>query len=135
MTFLTFIRYPANLPVAALLETLHKDKISAKARMKYFYISFAVLFFWQVFPQYISKQLYAKASSNLKPTDNNNSASFGRYIYILPREQKKSILYKPFWRIDGKRRTRHPCRIVGLANDWWLEKSLMGKHHQLSTHE
>lgn len=55
LVYPTKMLYPANLPVAALLETLHKDKRSAAARMKYFYISFAVLFCWQVFPQYVSE--------------------------------------------------------------------------------
>lgn len=47
--------YPQQLPTASLLENLHRDKNATAGRMRVFYISFAVLFVWQAFPQYISK--------------------------------------------------------------------------------
>jgi OPT family oligopeptide transporter len=53
LVYPTKMLYPAQLPVATLLETLHKDKETSAARMKYFYVSFAILFCWQAFPSYI----------------------------------------------------------------------------------
>jgi hypothetical protein len=47
--------YPSNLPTASLLESLHRDRQSTKKKMRIFYIAFIALFFWQAFPQYISK--------------------------------------------------------------------------------
>jgi hypothetical protein len=47
--------YPTNLPTASLLESLHRDKVQSGKRMRVFHIAFIVLFFWQAFPQYISK--------------------------------------------------------------------------------
>jgi hypothetical protein len=47
--------YPSNIPVASLLENLHRDRASTKKKMRVFYYCFAVLFVWQAFPQYISK--------------------------------------------------------------------------------
>lgn len=50
--------WPSILPVNSLLETLHRDKTNSASRMKVFYLSFAALFMWQVFPQYISKSTF-----------------------------------------------------------------------------
>jgi len=47
--------YPINIPVAALMESLHKDRVEVAKKMRVFYICFAILFVWQVFPQYISE--------------------------------------------------------------------------------
>lgn len=56
--------YPQQLPTASLLENLHRNKDVTAGRMRVFYISFAVLFCWQAFPQYISEsnfpELYHK---------------------------------------------------------------------------
>lgn len=49
----TKMLWPINLPVNTLLETLHRDKRETKHRLKIFYIVFAVLFVWEVFPEYI----------------------------------------------------------------------------------
>ncbi|KAE9975121.1 hypothetical protein BLS_002757 [Venturia inaequalis] len=53
LVYPTKMLWPSNLPVATLLETLHRDKKTSAARMKYFYVSFAIIFCWQVFPSYI----------------------------------------------------------------------------------
>ncbi|KAF2400856.1 OPT superfamily oligopeptide transporter [Trichodelitschia bisporula] len=53
LVYPTKMFYPANLPTASLLESLHKDKVTTKRKMKVFYIGLAVLFCWQAFPQYI----------------------------------------------------------------------------------
>jgi OPT oligopeptide transporter protein len=46
--------FPINLPIASIMETLHRDSSSvAQKKMRIFYIAFGVLFFWQAFPQYI----------------------------------------------------------------------------------
>ena len=47
--------YPANLPAASLLESLHQNRKQSGKRMKLFYIAFVTLFIWQVFPMYIGK--------------------------------------------------------------------------------
>jgi hypothetical protein len=46
--------YPNTLPNAVLLQSLHRDKVSTKKRMRVFYYAFLALFVWQTFPQYIS---------------------------------------------------------------------------------
>lgn len=42
-----------NLPITSLLESLHKDKAVAKARLKIFYIVFFFMLVWEIFPEYI----------------------------------------------------------------------------------
>ena len=49
----TKMLWPINLPVNTLLETLHRDKKETKSRLKLFYIVFAILFVWEIFPEYI----------------------------------------------------------------------------------
>jgi len=52
----TKMLYPQNLPTASLLENLHRDnKETAGKKMRVFRIAFGILFFWQVFPQYIGE--------------------------------------------------------------------------------
>jgi hypothetical protein len=48
-------RYPSNIPAAALLDNLHRDKTVTKKRLRVFYYGFVALFLYQAFPQYISK--------------------------------------------------------------------------------
>lgn len=50
---LTTLSYPSNLPVISLLQALHKERDNMASRMKYFYISFVALFFWQILPTYM----------------------------------------------------------------------------------
>lgn len=47
----TRMLWPMNLPVTSLLESLHKDKVVAKARLKIFYVLFFILLVWEVFPE------------------------------------------------------------------------------------
>ena len=47
--------YPTNLPAAALLESLHRERTQSGKKMRVFYIAFCTLFIWQVFPMYIGK--------------------------------------------------------------------------------
>jgi OPT oligopeptide transporter protein len=47
----THMLWPMNLPITSLLESLHKDKAVAKARLKIFYIVFFTMFVWEVFPE------------------------------------------------------------------------------------
>ena len=49
--------YPQNIPVASLMESLHKDRKVVQKKLRVFYICFGALFVWQVMPQYISKSL------------------------------------------------------------------------------
>ncbi|KAF2096568.1 OPT superfamily oligopeptide transporter [Rhizodiscina lignyota] len=53
LVYPTKMLWPYNLPVASLLESLHKDKAATKKRLRLFYIVFFVLFFWEVVPEYI----------------------------------------------------------------------------------
>jgi hypothetical protein len=53
LVYPTKMIWPINLPVATLLETLHRDKTETKKRLKVFYIVFAAIFVWEVFPEYI----------------------------------------------------------------------------------
>ena len=53
LVYPTKMLWPINLPVATLLETLHRDKVETKRRLKVFYIIFAVIFVWEAFPEYI----------------------------------------------------------------------------------
>jgi hypothetical protein len=39
--------YPANLPTASLLESLHRDRTATKRKMKVFWVVFLILFCWQ----------------------------------------------------------------------------------------
>lgn len=47
----THMLWPMNLPVTSLLESLHKDKKVARARLKVFYIVFTIAFVWEIFPE------------------------------------------------------------------------------------
>ena len=49
----TKMLWPINLPVNTLLETLHRDKKENKFRLKIFYVIFAVMFVWEVLPEYM----------------------------------------------------------------------------------
>lgn len=51
LVYPTKMLWPYNLPVASLLESLHKDKERTKRRLKLFYIVFFILFFWEVVPE------------------------------------------------------------------------------------
>lgn len=45
--------WPQNLPIATLLESLHRDKTETKRRLKVFYIVFVALFVWETLPEYM----------------------------------------------------------------------------------
>lgn len=53
LVYPTNMIWPINLPVATLLETLHRDKAVTRKRLRVFYWVFAALFVWEVFPEYI----------------------------------------------------------------------------------
>lgn len=53
LVYPTRMVWPINLPVATLLETLHRDKAETKRRLKVFYIVFACIFVWEAFPEYM----------------------------------------------------------------------------------
>jgi hypothetical protein len=54
LVYPTTMLYPGNLPVNNLLETLHGDKLATQKRLRLFYWAFAVLFVWEMLPEYIS---------------------------------------------------------------------------------
>ena len=43
--------WPMTLPISSLLESLHRHKKESQARLKIFYVVFAVLFFWTIVPE------------------------------------------------------------------------------------
>jgi len=43
--------WPMNIPVTSLLETLHRDKVETRARLKFFYIVFFFMLVWELFPE------------------------------------------------------------------------------------
>jgi len=45
--------YPANLPIMSLLETLHRKKIDTRPQLKIFYWAFALIFVWEIVPEYM----------------------------------------------------------------------------------
>ncbi|KUJ19163.1 OPT superfamily oligopeptide transporter [Mollisia scopiformis] len=51
--------YPANLPIMSLLETLHRKKVDTKPQLKLFYWAFAIIFVWELIPEYIMPILTA----------------------------------------------------------------------------
>jgi hypothetical protein len=51
--------YPANLPIMSLLETLHRKKQDTKPQLKVFYWAFALIFVWEVVPEYMMPILTA----------------------------------------------------------------------------
>jgi len=53
LVYPTKMLWPINLPVATLLETLHRDKVVTKKRLKVFYWVFLAFFIWEFFPEYI----------------------------------------------------------------------------------
>ncbi|PON30062.1 hypothetical protein TGAM01_v201429 [Trichoderma gamsii] len=46
--------WPINIPVNTLLETLHRDKVETKQRLRYFSIFFSGAFFWEIIPLWIA---------------------------------------------------------------------------------
>jgi len=53
LVYPTHMLWPMNLPITSLLESLHKDKAVAKARLKIFYIIFFTFLVWEIFPEYV----------------------------------------------------------------------------------
>lgn len=53
LVYPTKVLWPQNLPITALLETLHKDKGNTKMKLKVFYGVFITIFVWEFFPQYM----------------------------------------------------------------------------------
>jgi len=49
----TRMLWPINLPINSLLETLHRDKKETKQRLRLFWIVFAVLFVWEIIPEWM----------------------------------------------------------------------------------
>lgn len=47
----TKMLWPMTLPISTLLESLHRDKVESKSRLKVFYVVFTVFFFWEIIPE------------------------------------------------------------------------------------
>ena len=70
LVYPTNMLWPLNLPVATLLETLHRDKHETKRRLKVFYIIFTIMFVWEAFPEYIFTVLTGVSIFCLAKQDN-----------------------------------------------------------------
>jgi len=55
LVYPTKMLWPYNLPVASLLESLHRDKRETRRKLKFFYIVFFTLFPWEIIPEVSSK--------------------------------------------------------------------------------
>ena len=53
LVYPTKLLWPINLPIATLLESLHRDRSETKRRLRVFYIIFGVIFVWEAFPEYM----------------------------------------------------------------------------------
>ncbi len=53
LVYPTDMLYPNSIPVASTLQALHMDKANVKKKLKIFYISFAVMFVYEILPEYI----------------------------------------------------------------------------------
>lgn len=53
LVYPTRMLWPINLPVATLLEALHRDKSETRRRLKVFYIIFICIFVWETLPEYM----------------------------------------------------------------------------------
>lgn len=53
LVYPTKMLWPVSLPITSLLENLHRDKRETRSKMKLFYIVFAVIFVWEVVPEYL----------------------------------------------------------------------------------
>ena len=51
LVYPTHMLWPMNLPITSLLESLHKDKVVAKQRLRIFYIVFFTFLVWEIFPE------------------------------------------------------------------------------------
>ncbi|QDS75836.1 hypothetical protein FKW77_001200 [Venturia effusa] len=89
--------WPSILPVNSLLETLHRDKVNSASRMRVFYVSFAALFVWQVFPQYIMPLLAG--------------------VSILCLSNRRSML---FTRLFGGSMGNEGLGFLSLSFDWQM---------------
>ena len=56
----TKMLYPENLPISTVLETLHKDRAGNRKRMKVFWMIFATLLVWEIFPEVRHLFMYEK---------------------------------------------------------------------------
>ena len=70
LVYPTKMLYPVNLPLNTLLETLHRNKLETKDRLRLFYWLFAALFVWEVFPEFIMPVLTGVSVFCLAKRDN-----------------------------------------------------------------
>ena len=75
--------YPANLPIMSLLETLHRKKHDTKPQLKVFYWAFALIFVWEVMPEYIMPILTAVNVFCLAKRNNSESLTPFRPVVTL----------------------------------------------------
>jgi hypothetical protein len=51
LVYPTHMLWPMNLPVTSLFESLHRDPVETRARLRLFYIIFGIMFVWEIFPE------------------------------------------------------------------------------------
>lgn len=70
LVYPTKMLWPENLPIASLIDSLHREKAVTKKKMRVFYYGFAALFLWSAFPQYIMPILGGISVACLAAQDN-----------------------------------------------------------------
>lgn len=70
LVYPTKMLWPQNLPVATLLENLHRDKSETKRRLRVFYCVFAFMFVWETLPEYMFTLLTGVSVFCLAKQDN-----------------------------------------------------------------
>lgn len=70
LVFPTRMLWPVTLPVATLLESLHRDKKETSHKLKVFYIGFICMFVYEMFPEYIFTVLTGVSVFCLAKQDN-----------------------------------------------------------------
>jgi hypothetical protein len=114
--------YPTNLPAAALLENLHRDRKESGKRLRIFHIAFVSLFFWQAFPMYISKLRFLGVSRTV-PNADNRSTGICRHIHILFDYEAQHGGYELLRRLNGERRSRDTGYIARLDSNLYVHRN------------
>jgi len=107
LTYPTHMLYPSTLSISSLVEVLHGERSEVKKRLRVFYIGFTVLFFWEFFPQYISKNFEILHGPKLTRL----SARSDRDFDFLSFQPEELAIHTAVWRRKRQRRFRVPQHL------------------------
>jgi hypothetical protein len=105
LVYPTHMLWPMNLPITSLLESLHKDKVVAKQRLRIFYIVFFTFLVWEIFPEVSTTILSSEDNSALTCLLVHLHRARG-CVGFLPCTSGQPGLYQSLWRCFWKRRPR-----------------------------